>query len=290
MSGPNKPPPRPPQPAPVPGQNSSNNGQSSLMPQRRPPPPPGTSGASAASGTSLITAIPTMSLEDAQRSHGLDPATVLNTAAATTPQSPRLPGVLAKLSSAVQDLLVGEPMSSGGSGSGGGGRRLEISSPFEFKHEVHVGFVSETGEFTGLPPQWKALLENSGISKQEQQKHPQAVLDVLDFYSESAKHDFDYRQMDTSNSNPSPPQQQMQKTTAATTNKPIPPRPQHTLSVYSTDLPGKVTPASVTNPSAPNATAGPAQPSRPPPPPAASKPQPSTTTTTTATAPAATTK
>jgi hypothetical protein len=27
-------------------------------------------------------------------------------------------------------------------------RRLEISSPFEFKHTVHVGFVPETGEFT----------------------------------------------------------------------------------------------------------------------------------------------
>ena len=37
-------------------------------------------------------------------------------------------------------------------------RKLEISSPFEFKHTVHVGFVAETGEFT------VRLLQNSRYS------------------------------------------------------------------------------------------------------------------------------
>jgi p21-activated kinase 1 len=36
-----------------------------------------------------------------------------------------------------------------------------------------------------LPPEWKALLAESGITKQDQSKNPQAVIDVIGFYSES---------------------------------------------------------------------------------------------------------
>lgn len=69
---------------------------------------------------------------------------------------------------------------------------MEISSPYEFKHAIHVGFVQETGEFTGLPESWKILLERSGISKQEQSKNPQIVIDVLDFYTQGVKNDFNW--------------------------------------------------------------------------------------------------
>uniref|UniRef100_A0AC35TVL4 Protein kinase domain-containing protein n=1 Tax=Rhabditophanes sp. KR3021 TaxID=114890 RepID=A0AC35TVL4_9BILA len=39
-------------------------------------------------------------------------------------------------------------------------------------------------EFTGMPQQWAVLLQNSQISKQEQQQNPQAVLDALKYYTQ----------------------------------------------------------------------------------------------------------
>ncbi|XP_051984511.1 serine/threonine-protein kinase PAK 2-like [Xyrauchen texanus] len=60
--------------------------------------------------------------------------------------------------------------------------RPEISSPSDFEHTIHVGFDSVTGEFTGMPEQWAWLLQTSNITKSEQKKNPQAVLDVLKFY------------------------------------------------------------------------------------------------------------
>ena len=60
-----------------------------------------------------------------------------------------------------------------------------ISPPTNFEHTVHVGFDSVTGEFTGMPPSWAQLLQNSNISKTEQKKNPQAVLDVLNWYDSS---------------------------------------------------------------------------------------------------------
>ncbi len=37
--------------------------------------------------------------------------------------------------------------------------------------------------FQGLPDQWSALLQVSGISKHEIAKNPQGMLDVLEFYT-----------------------------------------------------------------------------------------------------------
>ncbi|KAK3562366.1 hypothetical protein QTP86_033438 [Hemibagrus guttatus] len=75
------------------------------------------------------------------------------------------------------------------SGADKGGRRKdrdrerpEISSPSGFEHTIHVGFDAVTGEFTGMPEQWARLLQTSNITKSEQKKNPQAVLDVLKFY------------------------------------------------------------------------------------------------------------
>ncbi|EEB14596.1 serine/threonine-protein kinase PAK, putative [Pediculus humanus corporis] len=62
-----------------------------------------------------------------------------------------------------------------------------ISYPTNFEHTVHVGFDAVTGEFTGMPEQWAELLMSSNISKQEQKKNPQAVLDVLNWYDNSTK-------------------------------------------------------------------------------------------------------
>ena len=40
---------------------------------------------------------------------------------------------------------------------------LCCSAPFQLKHNLHVDFNEETG-FSGLPPEWDALLLTSGIS------------------------------------------------------------------------------------------------------------------------------
>ncbi|XP_017143835.1 serine/threonine-protein kinase PAK 1 [Drosophila miranda] len=62
-----------------------------------------------------------------------------------------------------------------------------ISYPTNFEHTVHVGFDPVTGEFTGMPEAWARLLMNSNISKQEQKKNPQAVLDVLKWFDNTTK-------------------------------------------------------------------------------------------------------
>lgn len=63
----------------------------------------------------------------------------------------------------------------------------KISKPSNFEHTVHVGFDAITGEFTGMPHDWNILLQNSNISKTEQKKNPQAVLDVLNWYDATTK-------------------------------------------------------------------------------------------------------
>lgn len=40
-------------------------------------------------------------------------------------------------------------------------------------HVTHVGFNPQTGEFTGMPREWHILLQQSGITKKEQQQNPQ---------------------------------------------------------------------------------------------------------------------
>lgn len=50
---------------------------------------------------------------------------------------------------------------------------MDISTPYNTVHVTHVGFDSNTGEFTGLPKEWQNLLTQSGIAKQEQENNPQ---------------------------------------------------------------------------------------------------------------------
>ncbi|EAU90456.2 STE/STE20/PAKA protein kinase [Coprinopsis cinerea okayama7 len=63
-------------------------------------------------------------------------------------------------------------------------KRPEISTPYDPVHLTHVGFNSSTGEFTGLPKEWQQLLQESGISRHEQEKNPQAVMEIVKFYQE----------------------------------------------------------------------------------------------------------
>lgn len=61
---------------------------------------------------------------------------------------------------------------------------LMVSNPTNFIHNIHVGFDPMTGIFTGMPKEWKQLLDASSISKEEMTRNPQAVLDVLEFYTD----------------------------------------------------------------------------------------------------------
>ncbi|WWD00271.1 hypothetical protein V866_007180 [Kwoniella sp. B9012] len=61
---------------------------------------------------------------------------------------------------------------------------MGVSGPTNFVHQVHVGFDPISGGFTGLPPQWSKLLTSSAITKEEAARHPEAVLDVLQFYTQ----------------------------------------------------------------------------------------------------------
>lgn len=58
-----------------------------------------------------------------------------------------------------------------------------VSNPTNFSHRVHVGFDPVNGSFVGLPPEWERLLTSSAITKEDFKKNPQAVIEVLEFYS-----------------------------------------------------------------------------------------------------------
>ncbi|KAI7947172.1 hypothetical protein MJO28_009080 [Puccinia striiformis f. sp. tritici] len=64
---------------------------------------------------------------------------------------------------------------------------MGVSNPTNFVHQVHVGFDAVSGAFTGLPEQWTRLLTSSAITKEDYAKNPQAVLDVLEFYTDIQK-------------------------------------------------------------------------------------------------------
>ncbi|KAE8231467.1 hypothetical protein CF326_g3523 [Tilletia indica] len=68
---------------------------------------------------------------------------------------------------------------------------MGVSSPTNFVHQVHVGFDPISGAFTGLPEQWTKLLTTSAITKEDYAKNPQAVLDVLEFYTDIQKRERD---------------------------------------------------------------------------------------------------
>lgn len=57
-----------------------------------------------------------------------------------------------------------------------------ISTPYDPVHLTHVGFNQDTGEFTGLPKEWQQTLQANGVSKQEQEKNPEAVMEIMRFY------------------------------------------------------------------------------------------------------------
>ncbi|TFK92911.1 Pkinase-domain-containing protein [Polyporus arcularius HHB13444] len=68
---------------------------------------------------------------------------------------------------------------------------MGVSNPTNFVHKVHVGFDPISGAFTGLPDAWSKLLTKSAITREDYAKDPQAVLDVLEFYTDHQKREME---------------------------------------------------------------------------------------------------
>ncbi|KAF5354464.1 hypothetical protein D9758_012411 [Tetrapyrgos nigripes] len=71
---------------------------------------------------------------------------------------------------------------------------MGVSNPTNFVHKVHVGFDPISGAFTGMPEQWSKLLTKSAITREDYAKDPQAVLDVLEFYTDHQKREMEEMQ------------------------------------------------------------------------------------------------
>ncbi|KAJ9151193.1 Non-specific serine/threonine protein kinase [Pleurostoma richardsiae] len=89
----------------------------------------------------------------------------------------RGPGVLRKKSgfSGFMSSIVGTP------------KKPTISAPENPVHVTHVGYDSNTGQFTGLPKEWQRLINESGIPEKDRQANPQILVDVLTFYKETTE-------------------------------------------------------------------------------------------------------
>ena len=131
----------------------------------------------------LPTALSNVSIASSARSDAPgSPKSIMSAATPDTPSRSRtregsrssLKSMLGGLVHSVSDVF------------GGNERRPEISTPYDPVHLTHVGFNARTGEFTGLPREWQQLLHQSGISRQEVEQHPQAVMDIVAFYQDNA--------------------------------------------------------------------------------------------------------
>ncbi|KAJ5899585.1 hypothetical protein N7495_004329 [Penicillium taxi] len=71
----------------------------------------------------------------------------------------------------------------------GSPRNIKISAPENPVHVTHVGYDNQTGQFTGLPKEWQRLLQENGISKKEQEEHPQTMVDIMRFYEKNTRGD-----------------------------------------------------------------------------------------------------
>lgn len=87
------------------------------------------------------------------------------------------PGVLRKKSgfSGLVSTLVGSQ------------KKPVISAPENPVHVTHVGYDSNTGQFTGLPKEWQRLIEQSGIPENARRENPQMIADIVKFYKETTE-------------------------------------------------------------------------------------------------------
>ncbi|CAM1506403.1 Fc.00g060440.m01.CDS01 [Cosmosporella sp. VM-42] len=69
----------------------------------------------------------------------------------------------------------------------GSPKKPVISAPENPVHVTHVGYDSQTGQFTGLPKEWQRLINESGIPEKERRENPQTMVDILQFYKETTE-------------------------------------------------------------------------------------------------------
>jgi serine/threonine-protein kinase CLA4 len=112
------------------------------------------------------------------------------------------------------DLLYGRCPTMGG-----------VSNPTNFAHAVHVGFDPQSGQFVGLPPEWSKLLNSSAITKEDYERDPQAVFEVLDFYSDLTKRAENPAQYSSLTPTPPPGSQQNKQLGYGGGTSVAPPRP-----------------------------------------------------------------
>ncbi|KAJ1964886.1 hypothetical protein GGI12_001147 [Dipsacomyces acuminosporus] len=171
------------------GTSSSSRDHHNLIPSRQAPPPPKKSGHGPSAGNTTLqrskttTGVLQQSLPTRKYSDGkplnstylgqLEPIQV-----DSSQGNKSFKGAVNKLFSSMFDSLSGDS-------------RSEISAPYNPMHLTHVGFNNETGEFTGLPREWSIMLREAGITKQDQEANPQAVVEVMRFYQENTRHQDD---------------------------------------------------------------------------------------------------
>ena len=63
-------------------------------------------------------------------------------------------------------------------------KRPKISTRYDAVHFTHIEFNSYTDESTGLPRECRQLLQDSGISRSDQEKDPLTVMEIVKFYQE----------------------------------------------------------------------------------------------------------
>ncbi|ATZ48030.1 Bccla4 [Botrytis cinerea B05.10] len=100
-----------------------------------------------------------------------------------------------------------------------------VSNPTNFSHSVHVGFDPNTGEFVGLPAEWSKLLNSSAITKEDYERNPQAVFEVLEFYSDITKRQQNPQQFSSLTPTPSAAPNQNKQLGYMPGNSIAPPRP-----------------------------------------------------------------
>ncbi|EFX00999.1 serine/threonine-protein kinase [Grosmannia clavigera kw1407] len=93
------------------------------------------------------------------------------------PKDLKAPSMLRKKSgfSGFMTSLVGSP------------KKPLISAPENPVHVTHVGYDSNTGQFTGLPKEWQRLISESGITEKERTQNPEALMQVITFYKETTE-------------------------------------------------------------------------------------------------------
>lgn len=105
---------------------------------------------------------------------------------------------------------------------------MGFSNPTNFVHKVHVGFDPISGAFTGMPEQWSKLLTKSAITREDYAKDPQAVLDVLEFYTDHQKRELEEMGMSS-----------ISRTTSTTSTLVGSTMTNNTLSPYGVDAPAR---------------------------------------------------